>query len=132
MAFTHNIIASDPLYQSADRTLSFTVYTDGSTDAQIADGTATCLDITGFALRWRLADRNGQKTVRITKTTGSGISITGTFNATPSVNTQRAVVTLAAADVVADVDTYDHGLWRTDTGNAIPLCTGTAVVKASP
>lgn len=132
MAYVHNIIASDPLYQNAARTLSFTVYTDASTDEQIAAGTATCLDISGFALRWRLADRNGQKAVRITKTTSAGITITGTFNATPSVNTQRAVVTLAAADVIADIDTYDHGLWRTDTGSETVLCTGTAVVKAAP
>lgn len=132
MAYTNNIIASDPLYQNAARTLSFTVYADASTDEQIALGTATCQDIAGYTLRWRMQDRNNQRTVRITKTSATGISITGTFNATPASNTQRAVVTLAAADVTADLDTYDHGLWRTDSGSEVPLCTGTVVVKSVP
>ena len=133
MAYVNNIVAADPIYQGAARTLSFTVYTEATTDAQIAAGLGACLDIAGYALRWRLRDRNGLQTTRITKaTSGLGIVISGTYNADPAINTQRAVVSLTAADADLAPDTYDHGFWRTDSGSETPLCAGTAVVRVVP
>lgn len=62
----------------------------------------------------------------ITKTVGSGIVISGTYNADPAVNTQRATATIDDDDTVD----LDEGLvyfeWkRMDAGFETPLSRGT-------
>jgi hypothetical protein len=59
----------------------------------------TIRDLTGAELRWILAPAKGQApTLEKTTAPGGGITITGTFNADPAVNTQ---VVVSAARVSA-------------------------------
>jgi hypothetical protein len=103
-------IAIGSWFVGADLTLRFTVYTDTTK--------ATCLDVTGFTLAYVLRKGNSDADpALIAKTTASGITITGVFNATPASNTQRVLV------AIEDIDTddlkpgsYQHALKRTDAG----------------
>lgn len=88
----------------------------------------TAIDITGYALSWMLKKSlsNSDANAKLTKTTASGISIAGTFNATPASNEQRATVTIADTDT----DSLSPGLhyWelkRTDPGLETRLAYGT-------
>ena len=87
----------------------------------------TSIDITGYALSW-MVKRNASDAdadALVTYTTASGITIAGTFNATPASNTQRATV------AVVDTDThnlppglYRYELKRTDAGAETILAFG--------
>lgn len=113
----------DPLFLGEDHSYIFTVK-NGAESA--------CLDITTYAMSWmlkrRLTDADSAKLLE--KTTASGITIAGLFNASPSVNLQ--VATVAIADT--DTDAFVAGLcyWelkRTDAGLEAPLAYGTLELK---
>lgn len=107
-----NITADDKFYVGEDKTLRFTIYTD--------DTETTCQDVTGFTISWKLASRPGA-TALLTK---SGV-VSGTFNASPSVNTQRVTVSVADTDTDGlTATTYYHELKRTDAGNEAVLAQG--------
>lgn len=103
-----------------DQAYAFTTYAN---DAQSA-----IREITGWALSFQVkrADTDADVNALVTKTTtGGGIVISGTFNATPSVNTQIATVTI----VDTDTDTIPAGLYkyelkRTDAGQEARLAYG--------
>ncbi len=79
----------------------------------------TSLDITGYALSWMLkkSEHVADVNASVTKTTVNGISIAGTFNATPASNAQRATVNIADTDTDALVPgVYVWELKRTDAG----------------
>jgi hypothetical protein len=90
-------------------------------------GETASLDIAGWNLSWiikrRISDSNGNAILR--KTTGSGISITGTFDANPATNTQRATVSVADTDTEAkDPGLYYWELKRTDANQETILSYG--------
>lgn len=117
MAYPANITRDDSVFLGEDKQLQFTIYTDATL--------AACQDVSGFTLSWSLAARPGA-TVALAKTLGSGISVTGTFNASPPVNTQRIVITLADTDTDAIAfGTWYHELKRTDAGLEAVLAQGT-------
>ena len=98
-----------------DFQLRFTVFTDSTL--------ATCLDVSAYALQYVLRKGNEDPSPPIiSKTSGSGIAVTGVFNATPASNTQRVVVTIDDTDT-DDVRAgeYQHALARTDSGNETVL-----------
>lgn len=131
MAYTFNITEKDPLFAGAARVLIFTVYTDATTDAQILAGVGIIQDVTGWTFRWRLNSRVTGNLVE--KTSVGGISIIGTYNADPLLNTQKVYVSISATDIVLTLDQKcDHALWRTNAGNETPLTDGFAVVKVVP
>jgi hypothetical protein len=108
MALEQTITADDHFFTGEDKELVFTIYTD--------DTQAACLDVTGYALRFRLRKTDGSP-VLIEKIVGSGIVIAGVFNAAPAQNLQRVTVT------ILDIDTsplapgaYRQRLSRTDAG----------------
>jgi hypothetical protein len=78
------------------------------------------VDITGWALTFTIKlDPGDAGTVLVTKTVGSGITITDGPNG-------KADVVIAEADgekLLADHE-YDYDLWRTDSGNKTPLTFG--------
>lgn len=109
------IVSSDEFFTGKDKVLQFT------------DTTPT--DITGWALKWVLALNNDRRSVLVTKTTGSGISITNGAGGVCQVT-------------VADTDTdnlegsedpkYFHELSRTDAGNEDVLAYGPVTLRQSP
>lgn len=123
-----------PLYQQTDVTLVFTIYQSGQSDAAVAAGTATPQDVSGWAFKWTMQDRHPPLdppfAAYITKT--SEISITGTYNASPSVNTQRVNVPILAADLNVSFGVYKHGLRRTDSGHNTEECVGDCSVEIGP
>lgn len=75
----------------ADRNLRYTVYTSAAQ--------ATCRNVSGFTLQWMLKRKVGQPDAQALLTkTSDDISIEGTFNSDPAVNTQRVVVAISAED----------------------------------
>jgi hypothetical protein len=78
------------------------------------------IEITGWALSWMIKRSRSQvdASAVLTKTTSSGIAISGTYNADPDVNTQLATVTIADTDT--DALTAGSCIWelkRTDAGS---------------
>lgn len=110
--------AIDQLFIGSDQQYVFTILDKPET---------TAIDITAFALSWmvkRSLDDPDDKAL-ITKTTVSGIAISGSFNADPDVNTQVATVTVEDDDT-ANLQPwgYRYELKRTDAGFETPLAFG--------
>jgi len=64
----------------------------------------------------------------ITKTTGSGIVISGSYHQNPNSNTQVATVSLSAADTSIAQRSYWWELKRTDSGSETRLAYGLLAV----
>jgi hypothetical protein len=127
MATESNIEKDDDVFIGEDKQLSFTVL----------DSANVPIDITGWALAFimRRKDTSTGDPV-LSKATGSGISITGTYDADPAVNTQRAVVALADTDTAQNDGTivispakYRYSLKRTDAGSETILAFGNFVLR---
>lgn len=75
------------LFLGEDKALEFTIYNDAET---------AIVNITGWSLSFMIkrykSDADGA--ALLTKTTGSGIVISGTYNSIPATNTQIATVTI--------------------------------------
>lgn len=108
MGYDAPILREDKVYKGKRKNLRFRLYADAAL--------TVALDAAALSLAWKLASVPGG-TALLTKTTPSGITVSGTFNATPSLNLQTIVVPLAAADSagIAAGD-YWHELARTDGG----------------
>ena len=111
------------VFQGTDRQFVFTIKNAAET---------ACVDITGWALSWMVkrypADTDLQAIVTKTVALG-GIVISGVFNATPSVNTQVATVTLVDTDTtLVDPGLYRYELKRTDDNLETVLSYGPLVV----
>lgn len=105
-----------------DVSLAFTNYTDTTE--------TTIRDITGWSLSWMLKDDLSDPDAQavLTKTTGSGIVISGTYHQNPNSNTQRATVSLSAADTTIAQRSYWWELKRTDSGSETRLAYGLLAV----
>lgn len=120
MAMTANITRDEKWYLGEDKVLRFAVYEDNTL--------ATPIDVAAFALSWKLTTRPGA-TATLTKTTAvsGGITVTGVFNATPALNTQRVLVAVDDTDTDAlEATTWWHELKRTDAGLEGVIVDGTA------
>lgn len=122
MAIEANISRSHHWFCGEDKVFSYTVYQ--------ADGT-TPEDVTGWTFDWALRRRNDDADPAVLeKTSVSGISITGTYNADPAQNTQRVEVTIADTDTEdLPAGPYRHSLKRTDDGSETILSFGNAVLQ---
>lgn len=113
-----------PVTQSAnyflgeDKTLSFVVYQEGTTLAEIqADPSANRQNITGWSLEWGLAQRPDDPSI-VRKTVGSGITVTNPGQG-------EVDISLAADDTVElPSGEYFHTLWRDNGGNLSVLAFG--------
>lgn len=117
------VTALEPLYIGSDFTYSLHVKNEAETEA---------IDITGWALSFMLKRRLEQPdaSALLTKTTPSGVTISGTFDEDPEVNTQRASVFIADTDT--DPLTPGSIFWefkRTDAGLETPLAGGPVELK---
>ena len=112
------VTRDDRVFLGEDRKLRFAIYADAAQ--------TTMQDVAGWALSWKLVTKPGDTTALITKTVGSGIAITGAFNASPALNTQRIEVTIDDTDTEALSDgTKWHELKRTDNALETVLAHGT-------
>lgn len=109
-----------------DFVIETTVYT---TPEHIA-----CIDATTYQeITFRIRQGVPSGAAVVTKTLESGITITGTFNSNPSLNTQVVKVAVAAADTATlNPGPYYWTLERQDAAGLAPLFAGTAVASASP
>lgn len=108
-------IAAGNWFIGKDFQIEFTVFTD--------DTLTECLDVTAYTLQYVLAKGNDDPSPPpIDKTTGSGITVTGTFNVDPDVNEQVVIVDIDADDTVdLRAGEYQQTLARTDTGSETVL-----------
>ena len=84
-------------------------------------------DIAGWGLSFMVKRHtsDADAAALLTKTTPTGIVISGTWNATPSVNTQIATVTIADTDTTSvKPGAYFYELERTDAGLETTLAYG--------
>lgn len=142
MPIRADITAEDLVFFDTDRILEFTVYESGSTDDQIAAGTAVPQDVTGWALGWTMRKKTDGPAL-ISKTTTAGtVQIVGSYDADPNVNTQRVRVILKDTDtydpnvtpvVNIPAGTYQHGLKRLDAESEDVIAYGVFVLlQAAP
>lgn len=117
MATEANVTASDRFFVGEDKVLNFTVYQ--------SDG-VTPQDVATWALQWVLRKTEKSTSALIDKTTGAGVTITGVYNVSPALNTQKVVVAIADTDTDAlnPNVTYRHALKRTDAGSETVLAFG--------
>lgn len=135
MAYERNITAEDQVFYDTDRLLRYAVYQGNPTAAQILANTALPQDVTSWDLSWVLRKKvNSVDPPLIEKMVGAGIVISGTFNASASLNTQRVEVTLEDTDtydpagsptVQIKAGSYFYALKRTDDGEETILAYGT-------
>jgi hypothetical protein len=124
MAVHRDITRADQVFIDTDRILRYKAFKGNPTAAQIAANEAVPENVTGWTLLWVLSAVGGAPLV--SKTTGSGISITGIYNADPLQNTQRIEVLLEDTDTLALAGgTYVYKLKRTDAGEETVLAFGT-------
>ena len=115
---------TDPVFLGTDHQFRFHVKNDGETAS---------VDITGYALSFMIkadfGDADASALVTVT-TAGGGVAISGTYNATPASNTQRATATVAdtATDALAE-GTRHYELKRTDAGLETVLAYGTVILQ---
>lgn len=99
-----------------DKTLRFTVYQADDTTIQ---------NITGWTLEWEVRQRPASSTPLLTKTTGSGITLTDPTNGVCDVAlTATDTTTLGSGE-------YVHALRRTNSGASTVLTYGDATARDS-
>ena len=107
MARNVDIGGKDDLFLGEDKSISM----------EVLDRDAVPVDITGWTILMvlRLSDANADASPILTS---SSATISGTYDADPEVNTQRAVITLTDTQTVALTRTtgYRHSWKRTDDG----------------
>jgi hypothetical protein len=113
-------IPSNTLFKGTDHEFPVTVLNSAQTAA---------IDITSFALSF-VMKRTKSGSAVVTKTTPSGISIGGTYDADPDVNTQVATVIIADTDT-DDLPTgnYYYEVKRTDAGLESIIVQGTVPLE---
>lgn len=96
---------------------------DKSCRLELLDSSDVPVDMTGWTV---LLVVHSQKDDTLIEETAS---ITGTYNATRSVNTQRAVVTLTDTELQVPAGTHRHSWKRTDDGSEAVLAYGEFIVE---
>jgi hypothetical protein len=128
LAFHFEIFQSD-LVATFDSTLGQDVYVSGTPE-----------DVGAWTFRWELRVKDTSTGVPIlSKTTAGGITITGTYDAVHSANTQRVVVTIADTETYSDAGavlippkTYVYSLKRDDPGSEKTVVYGKFVLQEKP
>lgn len=141
MAHQRHFTASDGLIIGDDIQLSFEVFDDDlvvDDDGAYVSGTPVDVAAWTFAFNVRTTETTLTTPV-LSKDTSSGITITGTFSATPASNTQRVLVAIADTDTYSDVGvvlvqpkTYYYSLKRTNAGSEKTVAFGKFVLLLKP
>lgn len=114
MAIRSDFTVSDLIVHGDEKLLSFTIFqSDGETPQ----------DVTGYDLSFWLMRDFGDADIVLEKTSGGSpgeITITGTYNVDPAVNTQRVIVTFDEDDYdPLPLPSYVYRLKRTDVGTTL-------------
>jgi hypothetical protein len=96
-----------PVYRGSDVTLNFTE--------------SPVVDITGWTMSFRLKQSQADPTTLLTVNASITSAPAGTFS----------VALTAAQTLTLAAGTYQWDVWRTDTGSANALATGTLIVTGS-
>jgi hypothetical protein len=112
---TVNITKADEWFVSEDKLLTFTV----------RNSAGAVVNITGWTLEYVLRLAPSHPTKKLTKTTGTGITITDAVNGVLQVDVDSADTDHLRAG------TYWHGLARTNAGAYDIVLDGTAVLRRS-
>lgn len=118
MAKQQDLSGDDALFQGTDHTLPCTILNRAED---------TAIDITGWALSWMVKryKSDADAAALITKTTSSGIAISGVFDTDPVDNTQVATVTIEDTDTITlSPGLYHHELKRTTASSETVLIYG--------
>jgi hypothetical protein len=123
VSLRQDITTRRPWFTSEDKQLVIEVLDDDGREE--VDMATPAKNVTGFALAWTLRRNQSAVTNLLNKTTGGGgITITGVFNVSRALNTQRVLVAVTEAEVSAITPApsatvkgkYWHQLRRTDSG----------------
>ena len=125
----HYEIFQDDLVATFDSATGQDIYVSGTPE-----------DVTTWTFRWELRVKDTATGAAIlSKTTVSGITITGTYDADHAANTQRVVVTIADTETYSDAQvvlippkTYVYSLKRDDAGSEKTLVYGKFVLQEKP
>lgn len=128
LEFQFEIFKSD-LVATFDATTGQDVYVSGTPE-----------DVSLWLFRWELRVKDTSTgTPILSKILGSGITITGTYDADHAANTQRVVVTIADTETYSDADvilippkTYVYSLKRDDPGSEKTVVYGKFVLQEKP
>lgn len=122
MARQQHLGGSEDWFVGEDKTLEFEIY--DSTGAAIQD-------VSGWAIQWVMRKVFDGNAIVISKTTGAGtITITGSYNSDPDVNTQRVAVAITDDDTDnLQPGQYEHALKRTTSGSETVLSYGQVHLK---
>jgi hypothetical protein len=121
MAIKSDITAADLFFIGEDKQLEY----------EVLDADGLPVDVVTLPMQWVLRGSVREADPpRISKTTsGGGITVTGVYNATRALNTQRVLVTIADTDTDAlSAQTYKCALKRTDDGSESVLSYGDVVL----
>lgn len=113
------------LYLNTDFNFLFTIY--NATETAI-------VDVSTWSLSWivKTHPQDADASALITKTTSSGITISGTYNSVPSTNTQVVNVDIDDTDTTSiKPGLYVWELKRTNDGNETVLAHGRIAILAS-
>lgn len=126
MAYEAHVTRARLFFTGEDKGYAFIVYAPGSTNADIADDTATRQDISGWALSWMVKRHktDPDASAMIAKTIGDGVVITDG-------PTGACLVTVTDDDlsVLNGERQYHHELKRVDPGYRTVLSFGVYVLN---
>jgi hypothetical protein len=119
-----------------DAVIKFEVFEDDGEPENLEDGTPNpdkgMEDVTSWDFAFTLANVKAGPALVTKRTGGQGITITGSFNASRTLNTQRVEVSLASADTEDfDADIYHHALKRMNSGAEKLISYGTLPIQVS-
>jgi len=128
LSFKYEIFQDD-LVATFDATTGRDTYVSGTPE-----------DVATWSFRWELRVKDTATGVpMLSYTLGSGITITGTYNASHAANTQRVVVAIADTETYSDAGavlippkTYTYSLKRDDPGSEKTLVYGKFVLQEKP
>lgn len=117
MAAKTSIGGDGKLFAGGDKTLRF----------EVLDAAGVPVDVAGWTLVFDVRARDDAPSPALLSKTPT---VTGTYNAVRSVNTQRILVTLLAADTAAlGAGVFRHALARLDPGSKDPVAWGNLILQ---
>lgn len=124
MAYRSNVTEDNGLFKGEDKELDFVIYEEATTESEINnDPTQNRQTIAGWALEWTLAQKAHQTPLISKRSVDLEINITN-----PSQG-ECSVTLLAAETLNIAPGTYQHTLWREDSGSKTVLSFGSFAVR---
>ena len=134
-AVQHHFTLADGYFAGDDVAIDYEIFADDGIAENLADGTPnpakTMEDVTLWLFAWTLANVKGGPAL-LTKLSSGGITVTGIYAASRTVNTQRVRVSLADTDTDDyEADIYHHALKRMNASVEKLLSYGTLPLQVS-